>query len=54
MISNDDSKDHRRDDVLIIKKKGCVIYSTPRDGSHDTGDEPLRYDHYGLIGIMNI
>ena len=41
-----------RDDILVIEKKGCIIYSRAKEGIDEEGG--LQYPTYGVIGIMNI
>ena len=41
-----------RDDILVIQKKGCTMYTRPKEASDAEGG--MQYPTYGLIGIMNI
>ena len=41
-----------RDDILIIQKKGCVIYTREKDQNDD--QEGIQYPNFGVIGIINV
>lgn len=41
-----------RDDILVVEKKGCHIFSRKRKNDDNEGGRS--YPTYGIIGIMNI
>lgn len=41
-----------RDDILIIQKKGCVIFTREKDQSDDI--EGTHHPNYGVIGILSV
>ena len=48
----DDYNELMRSDVLIIQKKGCVMYQRNRQEGDDSGR--VQYPTYGILGILNV
>jgi hypothetical protein len=41
-----------RDDILVIEKKGCKIFSRKKQQSDEEGG--IQYPNHGIVGILNI